>query len=157
MNARRMLLIGMAGVVLLLAGCSMGSLMIQERRSPYDFDRTVALVQENARAQGWLVPKVHNFQQSLVKHGQPDPGRLTVIKLCKPEFATRMFGSDDTKYVSVMAPCSISVYEKTDGNTYVASMRMGLIGHLMGAEVGRVMADVDADDRQILRFLEQTD
>ena len=154
MRSRSMFLMGLSGAVLLLAGCSLGPVMIAEHESPYDFDKTLTLVQENAKETGWTIPKVHDFQKSLVKHGQPDPGKLVVVKLCNPEIATRMFGSDERKYVSVMAPCSISIYEKADGKTYVSAMRMGLMGKLMGGEIGKVMADIEADDQRILNFIE---
>lgn len=136
----------------LLAGCSMGSLFIHEARSPYDFDTTVANVVVNAEARGWIVPQTFDFQKSLVEHQQPDPGRMKVIKMCSPQVATRMFGSDDSKYASVMAPCSISVYEKSDGHTYVAAMNMELMSKVMGKKVGPVLADIAEDDAAIIGF-----
>lgn len=75
-----------------------------------------------------------------------------MIKLCSPELATRLFSNDETKYVSVMAPCSISVFEKSDGHTYLATMNMGLMARLMGDGVGPVLAEIAADDAAILRF-----
>ncbi|EGV19471.1 DUF302 domain-containing protein [Thiocapsa marina] len=137
---------------MLLGGCSMGSLFIHEQRSPYDFDTTVAKVVENAQAEGWIVPKIFDFQKSLVDHRQRDPGRMKVIKICSPELASRMFADDDSKFVSVMAPCSISVYEKADGSTYLAAMDMALMSKLMGGNVGPVLADIAAEDAAILRF-----
>jgi uncharacterized protein (DUF302 family) len=143
-----------AGLALLLAGCSMGSLLIHEQRSPYDFGTTVDTVMANAKARGWQVPKTFDFQAALLAHGQPDPGRMTVIKLCSPQYASRMFATDTSKFVSVMAPCSISVYEKSDGQTYVATMNMGLMARVMGDEVGPVLAEIAADDAAIVRFAE---
>lgn len=51
-----------------------------------------------------------------------------------------------------MAPCSISVFEKSDGQTYVATMNMGLMARLMGDGIGPVLAEIAADDAAILRF-----
>ena len=86
---------------LILTSCSMGSMMFHEQKSPYDFDKTVATIQANAKAQGWVVPKVYDFQKSLLKANQPDPGKITVLKLCHPEIAAKMLAKDDTKFVSV--------------------------------------------------------
>jgi len=141
------------GSLLLLSGCSMGSLMIHEEQSPLDFDATVARITENARAQGWEVPRAFDFQQALTSRGQPDPGRITVLKLCSPEFAAQMFSEDASKYVSVMAPCSIGVYEKSDGLTYVSTMNIRLMSQLMGDEVGPVLRNIADDDERILAFL----
>jgi uncharacterized protein (DUF302 family) len=142
----------LVGLFMLLAGCSMGSLFIHEQRSPYDFDTTVAKVVENAQARGWVVPQAFDFQKSLLAHRQPDPGRMKVIKLCSPELASRMFADDDSKFVSVMAPCSISVYEKSDGRTYLAAMDMALMSKLIGGNVGPVLADIAAEDAAIIGF-----
>lgn len=136
----------------LLGGCSMGSLLIHEQRSPYDFDATVARIVENGKARGWEVPKAFDFQASLIARGQPDPGPLTVIKLCSPELATRMFAKDASKRVSTMAPCSISVYEKADGHTYIATINMKLMARLMGDDVGPVLAEIAREDDAILAF-----
>ena len=144
-----------AGLAISLIGCSMGSMLIHEYPSPYDFDTTVATVVKNAEALGWEAPKIFNFQESLLTHGKPDPGHLSVIKLCSPEYASRMFASDGSKFVSVMAPCSISVYEKSDGKTYLAAMNMTLMARVIGGEVGPVLADIAADDAEIIRFAQR--
>ncbi|MCF7992319.1 MAG: DUF302 domain-containing protein [Thiohalocapsa sp.] len=149
-NALRM---AAAALAILLAGCDMGSVMIEEERSPLGFDATVAKIIDNAEARGWEAPKVFDFQASLIAHQRPDPGRMSVIKLCSPNFASRMFASDDSKFVAVMAPCSIAVYEKSDGHTYVSRMNMSLMSKLMGNGVGPVLADIAADDEAILGFV----
>ncbi|WP_242523399.1 hypothetical protein [Thiocystis minor] len=41
-----------AGLAILLTARSVGSLMIHEQRSPYDFETTLATVEKNATAQG---------------------------------------------------------------------------------------------------------
>jgi hypothetical protein len=39
-----------------------------------------------------------------------------------------------------MMPCTISVYTKGDGKTYIACMNPGLMGKLFGGGVSEVMA-----------------
>ncbi|KAF5414586.1 MAG: hypothetical protein C5S48_08400 [Candidatus Methanogaster sp.] len=48
--------------------------------------------------------------------------------MCQVAYATRLLMADDTKYVAVMMPCSVAIYEKSGGNTYVASMNVGMMG-----------------------------
>jgi uncharacterized protein (DUF302 family) len=134
----------------------MGPMFIHEMESPYDFDGTVATVVENAQTRGWIVPETFDFQKSLVAHGQPDPGRLKVIKLCSPALASRMFARDESKYVSVMAPCSIAVYEKSDGRTYVSAIDMDLMSTLIGGDVGSVLDEIAREDAEIVRFAESS-
>lgn len=138
---------------LLLATGSLGSVMIQEKVSPFGFDKTVATIKENVKSNQWVIPKQYNFQKSLKKHGQKDVGRITVFKLCQPEIAGKMLARDGNKFVSVMMPCSVSVYEKGDGNTYVASLNVGVMGRLMGSEMSPIFKRVAKENGKILAFL----
>ena len=52
-----------------------------------------------------------------------------------------------------MMPHSVAVYEKSDGNTYISSMNMKLMGQIFGGETERVMGLVQSDDDVILEFL----
>jgi len=139
-------------LVVFLSACSVGHMMIHEQRSPYDFDKTVATIVNNAKENNWLVPKVYDFQASLTQHGQTDPGKIKLIKLCRPEYAAKMLSNEASRYVSVMMPCSVSVYEKSDG-VYVSSMNMSLMSTVMGGEIGEILGKVAEDDRVILDFL----
>ena len=138
----------------LLAGCSPGNLMLNEQQSPYSFDQTVDRIVTNAREQGWVVPKIYDFQKSLAKHKQADPGRIKVLKICQPKYAARMLRGDESKFVSAMMPCSISVYEKSDGRTYVSSVNMSLMARMFGGDIGETLENVAADDEAILSFMD---
>lgn len=142
-------------LVVLLSSCNMGQVMMHEKQSPYDFDKTVETILANTKEQGWIVPKTYDFQKSLIKHKQPDPGRINVLKICKPDYASKLLASDDTKFVGAMMPCSIAVYEKSDGKTYVSSMNMGLMSKMFSGVVGDTLGKVASDDEAILSFLHQ--
>ncbi|KAF5410762.1 MAG: hypothetical protein C5S47_05715 [Candidatus Methanogasteraceae archaeon] len=43
--------------------------------------------------------------------------RIKVVEMCQPEYASGPLGTDDTKFVAVMMPCAVAVYEKSDGGT----------------------------------------
>ena len=145
--------VAMAG---LITGCSsMGSMTVHEKQSPYDFDKTVAMIETKAKAKGWVVPKVYDFQASMKKYNQPDPGKIKVIKICQPVYAGQMLQHDDSKFVAAMMPCSIGIYEKSDGTVYVSAMNMGLMSKMFGGVVGDTLASVAADDAEILNFLEE--
>ena len=141
--------------VLLIGGCSMGKMMVNERVSPYDFATTVQTIQDNASKTGWAIPKTYDWQKIVTQAGQHDPGKITVFKLCKANIAATLLKDDDNKFVSTMMPCSVSVYEKTDGKTYVAIMDLKLMGALMSKEVAEIMYDVNDQTREILNFLEE--
>jgi|SaaInl4_200m_RNA_FD_contig_31_966888_length_415_multi_8_in_0_out_0_1 hypothetical protein len=52
-------------------------------------------------------------------------------------------------------PCSVSVYEKSDGMTYVYSMNMKIMSTLFGSSIGDVLGQVADDDKIILNFLHE--
>ena len=141
------------GIFTLLTACSVGEMMIDEIKSPYVFDKTVSTVIEITKANGWVIPKVYDFQKSLIKHGQRDPGKIKIIKLCHPEIAGLLLHNDGNKFMSVMMPCSISIHEKSDGSVYVASMNMDLMGKMFTGDVGKALSKVAEEHALIMGSL----
>ena len=66
-----------------------------------------------------------------------------------------MLVHDDSKFVGAMMPCSIAVYEKSDGKVYVSSMNMELMSKMFSGVVGDTLEQVASQDAEILEFLEQ--
>ncbi len=141
-------------VVMFVMKMAAPGMMIHEAKSPYDFNTTVETIIANAESEGWTVPKVYDFRKSLSDAGAGDIGRIKVIEMCQPEYASGLLGADDTKFVAVMMPCAVAVYEKSDGGTYVASMNVGMMGKVFGGAVDETMSKVARDDRVILGFAE---
>jgi uncharacterized protein (DUF302 family) len=148
-----------AGLTTLAMGCSMKTMMVEERVSPLGFDETVNKIMANAEAEGWVIPKKGKgnpsaIHKSIKKHIGKDVLPVKVIKLCNPDYAYQILSDDDARYASVMMPCSISVYKKSDGKTYVANMKAGRMGSLMGGTVADVMdGPVSGDQEKMLAFL----
>ena len=137
------------------AGCSMKSMMVTERVSPYDVDKTVKVIRDNAKAIGWVSPGVRNMNKSVTKHGGTlAGGPVRIVELCNATHAGKILSDDSGRYSALLMPCSIAVYTKSDGKTYVSSMKAGRMGAMMGGIVADVMADVDVDQKKILEFLD---
>lgn len=132
----------------------MPGMMLNTAVSPHDFDTTVSTIEENARAEGWKVPKIYNFQKSIMDDGYDDVGRIKVLELCQPEYAEGLLKDDASKRVSVLMPCAIAVYETGDGEVHISSMNAGLMGKMFGGNVADAMGKVSADDAKILDFAE---
>ncbi len=148
-------IIGIVLAILLTSACSMKSMMVEERVSPYGVEETISKIKENALAIGWVVPGVKNMNKSVAKHGGGDVGGpVRIVELCNAEHASNILKEDDARYASVLMPCAIGVYTKSDGKTYVVNMRAGLMGSMMGGVVADVMEAVDVDQKKILAFLE---
>ena len=147
----------LAALTVMAMGCSMKDMMVQERVSPLGFDETVDKIIANAKANGWKVPPKGNpmpIHKSVKKHIGKDILPVKVIKICQPHYAHKLLSDDNARFVSVMMPCSISVYKKSDGKTYVANMRTDKMGSMMGGTVAEVMdGPVSGDQAKILEFL----
>ena len=141
-------------VVMFVMKMAAPGMLIHEAKSPYDFNTTVETVVTNAKSEGWTVPKTYDFQKSILDAGAGDVGRIKVIEMCQPTYASGLLSTDDTKFVAVMMPCAVAVYDKSDGGTYVASMNVGVMGKVFGGAVDQTMSKVAADDKKILEFAE---
>ncbi len=113
---------------------SLPGFMIKEVESPLAFEETIEQVKANAKGLGWKVPKSWkiNFQKNLLKVVKVDIGPNQVIGMCEPKSAADILIHDELKRLSVMMPCKIAIYEKTDGKTYISVMNMKILGTLFG-------------------------
>jgi uncharacterized protein (DUF302 family) len=145
------LLIGFLGGMILLGVLGwlmMPGLMLKEWQSPLDVEETVEKISQNAVAEGWVVSSVIPLDDSVKKHGGGDLPLVRLVNLCHAHHAFRILKEDPTKIVSVMMPCTISVYQKTDGKTYVGTMNAGLMGKMFGGIVAKVMGGVVAKQQR---------
>jgi uncharacterized protein (DUF302 family) len=151
------LLIGLvvgAGGVLLAGYLLLPGRMIQVMPSRFGHDETVAALQKAIEANGWVVQGTKDLQKALAKHNQKLDRRVTVIQLCKPEYAKSVLDSD--RHVACLMPCTIAVWEGDDGKTYLSKMNTGLMGTMFGGNIARVMGDaVSGDIRAILEGVVQ--
>ena len=123
-----------------MIGQSMGSQMLIEVESPLGFDETLVKLEENARGAGWKVPskwKV-NFQKNLLKVTGTDIGKNQVLKMCEPQAAAKMLVHDEYKRLTTMMPCTIAVYEKSNGKTYISIMNMEMLGIIYGGLIADI-------------------
>jgi len=49
-------------------------------------------------------------------------------------------------------PCTVTVYKKQDGKTYIGTMNAGLMGQLFGPKVAGIMSKVAADQAKFVTF-----
>jgi uncharacterized protein (DUF302 family) len=127
-------------------------LMLSERPSRVGLDATVDRITKAARADGWVVSSVQKLDQSIVKHGGPKVRPVRLVNLCHPQHAAKILNEDGARIVSVMMPCTIAVYEKSDGSVWAANMNAKLLGSMFGGIVSEVMAGPVAASQE--KFLE---
>jgi len=123
--------------------------MIKEKKSPLGFEETIATIQNNITNNGWIISSTTQMDKSksLKKQGKDVPP-TTLINICQPDHAAAILNDDSSRYISIMMPCTISVYKKGDGNTYVATMGMKLMGEMFGGLIADVMGSAVAEEEK---------
>lgn len=131
---------------------SMPRMMLKEYQSPYDINKTVQTIAKNAKANGWVVPSIGKLHKSVKKHGGFDLTPVFLVNLCNASHAFNILKKDENKVIATMMPCTISVYEKADGKTYIGTMNAGLLGKMFGGDVAQIFGVEVAEDQQ--KFIE---
>lgn len=130
-----------------------GSLMFEERESPYSVEETVARIQHNIQAagNGWALFGLRYPARPVEAEGV-SVLPVMAIEACSPKYSGPILKDDKTRFLSLFMPCKISVYKKSDGKVYIGTMNAGLIGKFFGPLVAETMEHVVADQAKFLVF-----
>lgn len=123
----------------------MPKLMVKEIPSPLGYEETINHIQNNVTNGGWKVSALMRLDKTLAKEGK-EVLPVASFKICQPDHAEQVLLDDDARFLSVMMPCSIAVYEKADGKTYISTMNSGLMGRMFGGTARKVMGGAVAEE-----------
>jgi uncharacterized protein (DUF302 family) len=123
--------------------------MLFESLSPYDFKDTIEKITNAIEEKGWKTPAVHDLQQTMKNFGK-DVLPVRVFEICHPKHSSRILEKDDERIVSAMMPCRISVYERSNGKTYVSRINSGKMSAVFGGLIEEVMKAATADVENIV-------
>ena len=123
--------------------------MFIENESKYDFEETLARVEEAIISAKWKVSYVHDLKETLLKNGM-SVLPVKVLELCRPVHSVRILERDKERIYSSLMPCRVSVYEKSDGHTYISRMNAGSLAVSLGGVVEEVMGDAFKEMEGIL-------
>ena len=126
--------------------------MFLENESKYKFAETVEKLTFEIEKNTWKLSAVHDLQDTLKKFGA-EVLPIKVFALCHPKHSSRILSRDDERIISSLMPCRISVYEKSDGITYISRMNTGILAKSIGGITEEVMGDSTRDDEVILSTL----
>jgi uncharacterized protein (DUF302 family) len=145
-----------AGIIVtaLLAFLMGGDLMFKEYQSPYGMEETAARIQRNIQGlenKGWKLSGLRDPSKAVAASGGNVPPVL-LVEACSTEYSGPILKEDATLILSILMPCTITVYKKEDGKVYVGMMNAALMGHMFGPEVGAIMEQVAADQAQFIKF-----
>ncbi|MEW6165765.1 MAG: DUF302 domain-containing protein [Pseudomonadota bacterium] len=146
--------VGLAlGIVIALAAVwkLSGGWMFEERESPFTVEETVARIQHNvvAAGNGWSLSGLRYPTRPLEAEGiNALPAML--IEACSTKYSGPILQDDRLRFLSLLMPCKIGVYKKSDGKVYIGILNAGLIGGLFGSKVGDIMGHVVKDQENFL-------
>jgi len=121
-----------------------------ETLSPKDFNTTVESLSNAIIAKGWKVTITHDLQETMKKNGKTVLP-VKVIELCNPALAYQILSKDEQRDVTPMLPCRISVYEKSDGKTYVSRMNAPAFASMIGGDAASTIERAFADAEMIIQ------
>jgi len=125
------------------------ALMFRENRNRYDFDTTVARIEEVVQEKGWKIPHVHDLQETMKKFDK-EVRSVKVFDICHPEHSYEILSRNDERIVSNMMPCRIAVYEKEDGSVWISRMNSGFMAKPLSKVVRRTMTAAARDVEEII-------
>ncbi|HEX8987730.1 MAG TPA: DUF302 domain-containing protein [Rhodocyclaceae bacterium] len=130
-----------------------GGLMFKEMPSPYGVEETAARIQQNIQAAGnnWELVGLRNPGKAVEKDGG-NTLPVLMVEACSTRYSGPILKNDSLRMLSILMPCKISVYKKSDGKVYIGMMNARLIGSLFGTDVGELMAQVAADQERFVTF-----
>lgn len=148
------IVIGLAlGLLLALAAAwnMAGGMMFEERESPFTVEETVARIQHNIEAagNGWSLSGLRYPTRPLEAEGI-NALPVMLIEACSTKYSGPILKDDKVRFLSLLMPCKIGVYKKSDGKVYIGILNAGLIGRLFGSMVGDTMKHVVKDQESFL-------
>lgn len=126
--------------------------MIVESISKYDFNSTVEKITGLIQAAGWKMPAAHDLQNTIRNFGK-EILPIKVIETCHPKHSSRLLELDNERIVSTFMPCRISVYEKSDGNTYISMLNGALLAKSFGGIIEEVMTAANLEMEEMIKQL----
>jgi uncharacterized protein (DUF302 family) len=133
---------------------SAGKMMIKEIKSPFDFEKTVETIVERVNSKpGWHVVAVIDQNKEVLAHGGKAIGKFNIVQYCSGKYSSEMLRSDDRKPMGAMLPKNLAVYEKSDGQVFVATSNGAVMGKLFGGETETIVEKVSLEVEDMLRFM----
>jgi uncharacterized protein (DUF302 family) len=116
------------------------NMLIVEKLSPYDYDKTISVVKHQiTQQQGYTLENVL----------APDPNMTHI------EFSPISVGSQlqeaDKKFAPLLSQ-TITIYEQNDGKVYIAFTNSAMVGKLLNGEVQTVLKKLYQATKQITTF-----
>lgn len=112
--------------------------VLLENQSRFSFTETNEMLSKTITENGWKITIIHDLQETMKKNGK-EVLPVKVIEICNPGLAFQILLKDELRNVSPMLPCRISVYEKSDGHTYISRMNAPAFAGMIDREAAKTI------------------
>lgn len=114
--------------------------IVVERTIHHDYRETLDALRQQLKDDGWKLIAEIDLGSRLAKKGVNVPGGIVVFKLTSGKNAMPLLAADETRYVSALMPCGLSVYGKSDGSVTISRMNFEMMSTMMEPKVAKIMA-----------------
>jgi uncharacterized protein (DUF302 family) len=131
-----------------------GSFMFNEIESPFGVEETAARIQQNIQrleGRGWKLSGLRDPSKAVAASGT-NVMPVLLVEACSTTYSAPLLKDDETRALSILMPCTITVYKKDNGKTYITLMNSALMGQLFGANVAKIMGEVAKDQAEFVKF-----
>jgi uncharacterized protein (DUF302 family) len=131
--------------------------IVVEDVSHADFATTLKTLKEQLTADGWNLVAEINLGERLAKKNVRIPGGLVILEMTSGGNTLPLLKNEETRYVSALMPCSVSVYGMSDGRVIISRMNANLMAGMMDPRLAEAMKKSSAQlDASIARALTKT-
>ena len=124
--------------------------MFFENKSRFGFEETINQLTELVPENEWKIIQMLDLQETMRKNGK-DVLPVKVVEMCKPDYAYQLLSEDSQRIYSNMMPCRVSVYEKSDGITYISRMNSAMFAEQIGGVMQDVMSKAFDDVEKMIK------
>lgn len=128
--------------------------VVSENVSKAGFADTLKALKEQLAADGWNLLAEIDLGQRLAKKNVTIPGGLVILEMTSGGNTIPLLKNEETRYVSGLMPCSVTLYGMSDGSVVISRMNAGLLTGMMEPRVAEVLGKSAAQlDTSIARTL----
>ncbi len=124
----------------------MGSMVLKVYPSRFGFDETLERLRQAIDKVNWVIVSHELLNDSLKENGVDFRHRVHLLRICRPQYVAELLR--EKRHVACLMPCTIAVYEKSDGKTEVSKINTGVMGKVIRGLAARVMGNTAAADEE---------
>jgi len=123
-----------------------------ENQSQIGFTETIDKLSKTILENGWKITITHDLQETMKKNNKVVLP-VKVMELCNPGLAFQILSKDELRNASPMLPCRISVYEKSDGKTYISRMNAPALAGMIGGDAAKTIVEAFDEVEEFLKVV----